>query len=95
MTNLDDLISAMEGCTHVIHNAHPNPFLKRKGGYTEENMLIPTIRAMENILIACELRKIKRLIVTLCIVNLIGNLFKHKKGEKKSIVYSHLDLAPE
>ena len=46
---------------------------------------------MRNILEACEVNKVKRLVVTLCLVNALGNIFKDKSGDK---VYSHKDFAP-
>ena len=46
---------------------------------------------MENILKACEENKVKKLLVTLCIANVVGNVFKY---DKKDEIYSHKDIAP-
>lgn len=91
MTIIDQVRKAVEGCNYVIHNAHPNPVLKPKQSPTDKDLIIPAVKGMENILNVCEELKVKRLIVTLCIPNIVGNLHKHKSGET---MYSHKDYAP-
>ena len=81
----------MEGSSIVIHSAHPNLEPKDKHGVTEEEAVIPAMKGIESILDACKEHKVQRLFVILCAVNVIGDVFKHSKGDK---VYTDKDIAP-
>lgn len=71
-------MKAVSDCTFVIHNAHPNPYVKR--ALNEAETILPTEKGTRLMLEACEFHKVKRLIVTLSLYCCIGDLWKDEKG---------------
>ena len=89
--NKDDVVKAAEGVHSVFHNAHPNPVPKPKTPATEEETVIPAEKMIRAVLEACEVNKVKKLVVTLALPCVLGDIFKHAQ---KDTVYSHKDVAP-
>ena len=89
--NRDDVVKAAEGVHSVFHNAHPNPLPKPKTPVTEEETVVPAQKMIRAVLEACEVNKVKKLVVTLALPCVIGDIYKHSK---KEYVYNHNDFAP-
>ena len=84
----EKLRKAVKGVDYVIHLANPLPGTKKSD---EEETVRTAVEGMETILSAAVEFKVKKVIVTSSLINMMGNVWKRSTGDHH---YSEQDYAP-
>ncbi len=88
LLNKEALAASVEGCQYIVHLANPVVGTQFQD---EEEMVRPAREGMQTLLEAAEKYKVRKLIVTSSMINMIGNVWKRATGDHH---YTEMDYAP-